>query len=238
MVDKIVQTFTPEMTAIVIASFAALTVFTFLIVLITIASLSKAKKRLFIVIKETSELLEKQAAFDQVKQTSNLNGLRLTEVENKIESIERRSDESDGKIAGLAGAADKIESIGRRLQEWGSKMAESQNQLAELKSRVNEHGTLLAQAGQLMGKETADFKQAVQQMRSLEQEFQTFKGFQRTFEWTRDQIVNALRATPVRIPIQNPSTPEQYDLSKKAVIPSEEKRPDTEESDRFRSRYP
>jgi chromosome segregation ATPase len=223
--------------AIVIVSLAALTLFTFLMVLVTIASLSRAKKHLFVVAEENSELREKHAAFEHVKHSVSNAIARLAEIDDKIETIERRSDEWDSKILSLAETADKIESIRRRLNDCDSKIAESQNHLAEHKSKLNEHDTLLAQAGQMMGRESSDFNQTIQRVRLLEQDFQNLKGFQRTFEQTRDRILNALSAIPVRMPSQNTLTTEQKDIRRETVTPSEERQPDTEDF-RFKTRYP
>jgi len=237
MVEKIVEMFTPEMIAIAILSLTALTVFTFLMVLITIVSLSRVKKDLLSVAERSAELEEKHAALQQVRQTMSNTVARLTEVDDKIESIERRSDEFDNKIAGLAEAADKIGSIERHLNGFDHKIAENRNQLTGHESKLKEHDTLLGQAGQMMGKEAAGFNQAVQRIRILEEEFQGLKVFQRTFEQTRNRILNVLGATPGEMPPRNALTTEQKDPKGETVIQSEGKLPDTEGFDKSRMRY-
>jgi len=237
MVEKIVEMFTPEMIAIAILSLTALTVFTFLMVLITIASLRRVKKHFLVIVEECVELKEKHAALQQVRQTMSNTVARLTEVDDKIESIERRSDEFDNKIAGLAEAADKIGSIERHLNGFDHKIAENRNQLTGHESKLKEHDTLLGQAGQMMGKEAAGFNQAVQRIHILEEEFQGLKVFQHTFEQTRNRILNVLGATPGEMPPRNALTTEQKDPKGETVIQSEGKLPDTEGFDKSRMRY-
>ncbi|MFC1636801.1 hypothetical protein ACFL5Z_18395 [Planctomycetota bacterium] len=213
MIEKMVEMFTPEMIAIAILALTVLTLFTSFMVLVTIVSVSRVKKHLLVIVEKSLELEEKHAVLQQARQMMSNNVARFTEDEDKIQSMERRLDEFDHTIA------------------------ESQDQLTGYASKLNEHDTLLGQAGQMMGEEAAGFKQAVQRIQVLEEKFQGLKVFQRTFEQTRNRILNVLGGVPVEMPSQNSLTAEQKDSKEEAVIPSEEERPDTEDFQQSRMRY-
>jgi chromosome segregation ATPase len=196
MIEKMVEMFTPEMTAIAIVILTVLTLFTSLMVLMTIVSLSRIKKHLLLIVEKSLELEEKNASLQHVRQMMSDSIARLTEAEYKIESIERRLDEFDKTIA------------------------ENKTQFSEHASQLKEHDTLLGKAGQMMGKEAAGFNQAVKRIHGLEEEFQSLKMFQRTFEQTRNRILNALGAMPIEASSEGTRITEQKD-SKETVVPSD-----------------
>ena len=199
MFEKMVEVFTPEMIAIAIVALAALTLLTLLVVLAKIVSLSRVKKRLLLIAEKSLALEEKQAALRQDRQRVN------------------------DTLADFAQAADKIGPIERRLDEFGHKITESQNLLAGHESKLKEHDVLLGQAGQMMGKEAAGFTQVIQRIRILEDEFLSLKVFQRTFELTRNQILNVLVGMPVNLPAQNmlPTDPKAF--NEETLTPSDPK---------------
>ena len=205
-----VERFTPEIIAIAIVCLTALTLFTSFAVFKTRSLLSKAQKRLFTVAQKCLELEEELASVQQVRQMTSNNVAHLVEVDDNIRSIERRMDEFDHKIA------------------------ENQNQLTGYESKLKEYDTLLGQAGQMMGKEASGLKQAIQRIRTLEEEFQDLKAFQRTFEQIRNRILNALGATLAGTHLRNPPSPEQKVFREEAVSPSELAKTDLE--DLYKSR--
>lgn len=233
MFEKMVEMFTPEIMTIAITALVALTLLISLMVLIKIVSLSRVKKRLLIIEGKSLGLEETQAAFRQDRQRVNNTVANLTEAADKIESVERRLDEFDNKIAHLAEVADKIESIERHSDELDHKITENYNQLAGQESKLSEHDALLGQAGQMMGEKALDFKQAVQRIHSLEEEFQDIKGFKRAFEQTRNRILNVLGAMLVEMPPQNTPTTEQNNLKEETY---EGKLPDAEDFHKSRMR--
>ena len=164
-----------------------------------------------------------------------LNLLTFLTVLIKIVSLSRMMGNT---VANLAEAIDRVESIERRLDGFGDEIAGNQNRLEGHGSKLNEHDTLLAQAGQMMGKEAAGFNQAIQRIHTLEDDIQGLKAFQRTFEQTRNRILDALGAMSVEIPPPNAQTTEQKDSKEETVIPSEEKILDTEDFHKSRMRHP
>ncbi|MEJ2704299.1 MAG: hypothetical protein P8Z79_17830 [Sedimentisphaerales bacterium] len=158
-----VEWFTPEMLVIVLIVLTALTVLNSLILLLTIASLSRAKKRLLAVVGKCVKLEAEQTFVQQARQSTSNNVAHLCDVDNKIQFIEHRMDAFDSRIA------------------------ETQNQLVGFESKLREYDNLLGQAGQMMGKETAGFNQAVQRIRMLEEEFQGLRAFRHTFDETRSR---------------------------------------------------
>ena len=216
-----VDMFTPEVIAIVITALAALTLLTFLMLLIYIISQSKIKKRLLITEEKLLALEEKQAALRQDRQRVNSAVTNFAEAAQRTGSIEQRLDEIENNNVRFAEATDKIESIDRRLNECDKSIAKSHHQLAGHESKLKEHDTLFGQTGELMGKKAAGFNQAVQRIRILEEEFQGLKVFQRTFEQTRNRILNVLGGVPVETSPQNTPTTEQKDSKEETVIPPE-----------------
>lgn len=204
-----VERITPEiMVTMAIASLAALT---FLMVLMALASLSRVKRRLLHLGEKLLEVENQQAALQQVKQMMSNN------------------------IAGQAEATDKITSIERRLDGFEGRIAENRNQLTGHVSKLNEYDNLLGQTGQLMGKNAAGFNQAIQRIHTLEDDFQGIKAFQRTFEQTRNRILDALGAAPAKMLTHNPLPAERDPFKEEALISSEAERPDAEN---LRYRYP
>ena len=151
--------------------------------------------------------------------------MNFAEAAQRLGSIEQRLDEIDSTGARLTEATDKIESIEGRLNECDKSIAKSHHQLAGHESKLKEHDTLFGQTGELMGKKAAGFNQAVQRIRILEEGFQGLKVFQRTFEQTRNRILNILGGVPVEMPPHNTPTTERKDSKEETVIPSEGKLP-------------
>ena len=213
MVEKMDEMLTPEMISIVILCLTALTIFNSLLVLITITSLSRAKKRLLGIADKYSKLEEEQASVEQVKQTTSNNVVHLVDVDNKIQFIENR------------------------VQVLDNKIVENQNQLNGYESKFKEYDTLFGQAGQMMDKEAFDFKQTIQRIHALEGEFQNLKAFQHTFDQTRDRILDALDVTPVEMSPRKTPSPEQKVFKEEAVISTEPKKNDIEELYKSRMQY-
>jgi chromosome segregation ATPase len=244
-----IEMFTPEVITITIVALTASILFMFLMVFITIASLFRVKKRLLVMGKKFLELEEHCASLQQNNQTINTHIARLDEAAEKIVALERRLDNLEIHIPALAEAiskiesiehrldgfddkipeaTDKIESIEHRLEELDNKIVDCYNQLAGYESKLNEHDTLLGQACQLMGKEAAGFKEAVQRIHILEEEFRGLIAFQSHFEQIRNRILTVFGGMPVEMPPQNAITTEQEVSEEETAIPSEEKLPDTE----------
>ena len=229
---------TPEIMAIAIAFLAVLT---FLMLVITIASLSRVKKHLLAVAGRTVELGERHEALRKSSHKIASNSTTgLAEAADKITSIELRLDGFDDKIvesqkiASSTEIAEKIASIERRLDGFDNKIAASRNQLTGHESKLNEHETLLGQAGQMMGKNALGFTQTIQRIHALEDKVQDLKAFQSTFEQTRNRILDALGAKQAKIPAQNTLTTERKAPKQEVPIPSEERVADTEDFHRPR----
>ena len=157
--------FTPgTLIAIAIASLTALT---FFLVLIAFGSLSRIKKRFLRLGEKVLEFENRQREFQQVKHMTGSNKTSLTETYEKINSLESC------------------------LNQLESKIAETQNKLTEYASKLSDYERLIAQAGQGLGKDAANFKQAIQRVHTLEEEFQALKAFQHTFEQIRHRILDA-----------------------------------------------
>jgi chromosome segregation ATPase len=223
---------TPEIITIAIASLAALT---FLMLLITIASLSRVKKHLLAIAGRSIELEERHEALRQSSHKIASNSTTgLAEAADKITSIELRLDGFDDrilesqKIGNSTEVAQKIASIELRLDGFDNKIAESRNQLTGHESKLNEHDTLLGQAGQMIGKNALGFTQTIQRIQTLEDKVQDLKAFQSTFEQTRNRILDALGAKQAKIPAHNTLTVERKAPEQEAPIPSEERAPNTE----------
>lgn len=238
---------TPEIMTIAIAALAALSLFTFLMVLIKIISISRVKRRLLNIGRTILEVEEKHEGLRQTDQMLSDKVAHLAKAVEKIEPIERRLDEFDHKIAEaanrigsmehrldgldqkIAKAADKIGSMEYHLDGLNHKIAEHQNQLIKLTSKLNEHDTLLAQAGQMIGKDAAGFARAIQQIHTFKEEFQNLKTFQSTFEQIRNRLLDILGAMQVKMPAQDTLASERKAFKEEALIPSEEKQTDPED---------
>ena len=209
---EIFETIKPEMVAIITVVLVAGMLLTLMMVLITIASLSRAKKRLYIMSKRLHELEEKHASLKASTQTMGEQATGLVETVEKVASLESRLDECDKRTA------------------------ENQHQIEGYVSKMIEHDTILGQAGQLLGKNAASFNQAIQRICTLEEEFQGLKAFRYTFEQIRNHILDALGARPAKMP-QNTTGQEQFKYESRA--PSEEEMRDR--NDFYKSqtqRYP
>ena len=243
MVEKLIEMFTPEVIVIAIIALAALTILTFLMLLIKMVSLSRVKKRLLNIAERSLALEEKQATFRQDAQRANNTIANFAQTADKIESFERRLDELAQKIvesqnlfAGLESALRGHESALKGLEsalrghestlnEHESTLKGHESASKGHESKLKEHDILLGQAGQMMGKEAAGFSQVIQRIRILEEGFQGLKVFQRTFEQTRNRILNILGGVPVEMPPHNTPTTERKDSKEETVIPSEGKLP-------------
>jgi DNA repair ATPase RecN len=188
-----------------------MTLSTFLIVFIRIISLSSIKKRLRVMGDEFIELKERCASLQQNDQTINSRMPRIEGVADK-----------------LAGEAEKITSIERHLDQFHQKITENHDQLTGLASKLKEYDTQLGEAGQMMGKQAAAFNQAVQRIDDLEVKFQNLQEIQSAFEQIRNQILHVFGATQAKRPSQNTLTTERKVFKEEALIPSEEKIPETE----------
>jgi chromosome segregation ATPase len=238
---KIFEIITPEMVSFATVVLAMFTLFLLLMVLITIASLSRVKRRLLGMGEKLLELERKHTSLQQNSQMMSTHTASLSEAADKIESLEPRLKSLDNQIAGLAQTADKLTSIDQRLDGIDQRIAQSQDQLTGHESKLNEHDTIIGQTGQLMGKNATVFSQAIQRIRTLEQEFQGLKVFQRTFEQIRHRILNALDAMPTETTErpQNMPTPEQKVFKEETDTPSGEKPTDLEDYYKSRThRYP
>jgi len=262
MIEKIVEFFTPEFTTIAIVALSVFISFMFLMLLITIASLSRVKKRLLVTRAECLELEKEHALLRKDNKTINAHTARLDKAAEKIVALESHVHNIEEQIPTLAEATEKIvaleshvnhlqnhipaldaateniTSIEGRLLRVDERITESQKRLAELAGKLNEHATLIGQAAQLVGKEAAGFNQAVQRIHILEEEFQGLKVFQRTSEQIRNRMLSVLGALPVETPLQNALTTKQEVSEEETVIPSEGKLLDTEDIRMSRMRYP
>jgi len=261
MVEKMVEIFTPEVIAITIAALAALTLLTFLMMLMNIVSLSRIKKRLFIIAEKSIALEEKQATFRQDAQMVNNTIANLAQTADKIGSIEHELDEFSQKIAesqnllaglestlnghestlnghestlnghesALNGHESTLKGLESTQKGLESILKEHESTLKEYESKQKEHDTLLGKAGQMMGKEAAGFTQVVQRIRILEDEFLSLKVFQRTFEITRNQILNVLVGMPINMPNYNMLPTEHRTFTEDPLASSDAKTSDADD---------
>jgi hypothetical protein len=98
---------------------------------------------------------------------------------------------------------------------------------------LKEHDAIIAEAGPMLGKGAAGFKQAVQRIQVLEEEFQSIRAFQSAFEQIRHRIIDAFGATQAKRPSQSTLASGRKDFKEEDLIPSEEKLPDTEDLDKY-----
>ena len=247
MVETFVEMFTPEVIAIAIAALTVLTLLTLLMLLIKIVSLSRVKKRLLNIAEKSLALEEKQATFRQDAQRVNNIIANFAQTSDKIEPIEHRLDEFGQKIiesqnllAGLESAFKGHESVLKghesilkehesALRAYESKLKEYESALREYESKQKEHETLLGKAGKMMGKEAAGFTQVVQRIRILEDEFLSLKVFQRTFEITRNQILNVLVGMPINMPTHNVLPSELKNFNEETLGSSDRKTSDADD---------
>lgn len=211
MIEKLTEILTPEVIAVTLAALAALTIVTFLMLLIKIVSLSRVKKRLLNITDKSLALEQTQAMFRQDTQRVNDTIANFVQMPDKIELIEHRLDELGQKIAesqnllaslesALQGHESALRSNESILKEHESVLRKYESKQKQYESKQKEHETLLGEAGKMMGKEAAGFTQVVQRIRILEDEFLSLKVFQRTFEITRNQILNVLVGMPINLP--------------------------------------
>ncbi|MFC1634043.1 hypothetical protein ACFL5Z_04315 [Planctomycetota bacterium] len=192
MVEKIVEMFTPEIIAIAIVSLTALFLFTFLMVIIKMASLSRTKKRLLKIEEQSDAFEEEHQALLKTRQLMGNTEANLAEAMERIGSIEHRLGGFDHRITE---AAENTESIERHLDGFHRKITENHDQLTGLASKLKEHDAIIAEAGPMLGKEAAGFNQAVKRIHILEEAFQDLKAFQSHFEQIRNRILDAFGAT-------------------------------------------
>jgi hypothetical protein len=81
----------------------------------------------------------------------------------------------------------------------------------------------------MMGKEAAGFTQVVQRIRILEDEFLSLKVFQRTFELTRNQILNVLVGMPINMPSHNILPSEFKTFNEENLASPDSKTPDADD---------
>jgi chromosome segregation ATPase len=179
---------TPEMITIAIASLAALT---FLLVLITIASLSRVKKRFSSIEIKSLELDEKhrllEAADKITSFESKMDKLEelITESQNQLAGHESKlndhaatfgkvSQMTDQHLAGFTKAADKITLIESRLDRLDNKISDNQNQLTGHDSKLNEHAAMFAKVSQMTGQHMAELSKATEKISSFESKLDGF----------------------------------------------------------------
>jgi chromosome segregation ATPase len=196
---------TPEIMTLAIVALAALALFTFLMVLISIISLSRIKRRLFAI------------------------GKTIRGVEEQHEALRQTDEMISYKITNLLKAVDRIESIERKLDELDRKIAENQRQLTGHLSKLNEHDNVLTHVGQVIGEDTSGFAQAVQKIHTFNEQVQNLEKFQSTFEQVRGRILDVLSAMQVKMPTQDNRIPQRKALRDNTLIPSENTRTDIED---------
>lgn len=233
----------PEMTTleIITIAIASLAALTFLMLLFTIASLSRAKKHLLAMVGKSIELEGRHEALRQSSHKIASNSTTgLAEAAEKIASVELRLDGLDVRIAesqkigNSTEIAEKTAAIERQLDALGNKIAASRNLLTGHESKLNEHDTLLGQAGQMMGKNALTFTQMIQRIQALEDRDQDIKAFQSTFEQIRNRILDAFGAKQAGLPARNTLTVERKALGQETPTPSERKVADTDDFHRSR----
>ncbi|MBN2316173.1 MAG: hypothetical protein JXM79_19760 [Sedimentisphaerales bacterium] len=213
------------MIAVTLVVLAVLTIVTFLMLLIKTVSLSRVKKRLLNITDKFLALEQTQSIFRQDTQRVSETIANFIQIPDTMELIEHRLDELGQKIAesqnllaslesalqghetalqghetALQGHKSTLQRIESILKEHESVLRGYESKQKDFESKQKEHETLLGKAGKMMGKEAAGFTQVVQRIRILEDEFLSLKVFQRTFEITRNQILNVLVGMPINLP--------------------------------------
>ncbi len=181
---------TPEMVTIAIASLAALT---FLLLLITIVSLSRVKKRLSAIKAQSLELDEKSRLLDAADKIVSFES-RLDTFENVVSESQNQLTGHESKIndhaemfgkvsqmagqhvAGLAEAADKITSIESRLDGFNKGITEKQNQLTRHESTINDHAAMFGKVSQMTVQHAAGLSEAADKIKSIESRLDGFNS--------------------------------------------------------------
>lgn len=182
------DTITPEMMTIAIASLATLT---FLLILITIASLSRVKKRLLSTESKSLELEEKdrlldtadkitffESRLDMFENTISESQNQLMDYELKLKEYAamygKASQMTDQQLDSLTKAIDKVTSIESRLDGFDNKISESQNQLTGHESKLNEHAAMFGKVSQMTVQHVANLAETTDKITSIESRLDEF----------------------------------------------------------------
>ena len=244
---KMAELITPEMITIAIASLAVLT---FLMLLITIASLSRVKKRLLIMGAKSFNLEDKQRLLNAVDKVASFESRLdrfdsiIEENQNQLNRYELKLNDHAGmfakigqmmskNMADITEAASKITSLESRSDMLENVIVKRQNQFTKYESKINEHDILLGQVSQMLGKNASNFTKGIQRIDTLEEKFQNLEEFQIAVEKARSLIIEAFSTTQIKKLNEDTVISKRKNLHDEIRVPSGEKQLGTEDFDIF-----